>query len=329
MKCAFFAWLCLALQAQSPFRIDFPEKKELSQEDYLFVQQELRKINLRPLLHELYPEGKDYAEFNDFLGRSTRGARQILIDPEKKRYPVKGLQKIGNGSTKNCVVCAVPFSGGYPEYIPSIAQGLAKQGFNGHFLYYIGGFPNPTGKEIQYAAVPYSFKIFAMVEAFQLGFQNVLWIDSSAYPVRDINPLFDEIESTGALLCNTPLSDSHWKYILPSTRRELKALTQVDVLDPGTQYIVMVLFGLNAKSAKTEQLIQQYYQLVERGTPFLSCFPEEWVLTALLGQPPFASWRRLRKLGRVKLAPIDADHSIEQMEKAAGEGAYFYHRRGR
>ncbi len=137
--------------------------------------------------------------FGDFLGRCTRSIYQTLIDPEKEFFPKQELVKINNSGDR-CVVCCVPFGGKYPGYLQTIAEGLIETGLNGYFLYYLGGWPNPTGKEIRYVAVPYSFKIFAMVEAKRLGFNHVLWVDLACYPLKNIEPLFDIIAKNGALL---------------------------------------------------------------------------------------------------------------------------------
>jgi len=74
----------------------------------------------------------------------------------------------------NCIVCCVPFNRIYPELVLSQVAALKETGFNGYYLYQIGGFPNPTGKEIRHVGVPHSFKIFMTLEAQRLGFSALL-----------------------------------------------------------------------------------------------------------------------------------------------------------
>ena len=100
-----------------------------------------------------------------FYFRCSRGAKQTLIGEN----PVKSLQKIGGGGDR-CIVCHVSQDKDSFELLRSIPIHLEKTGFNGYFYSSIGGFPNPSGIELQYAGVPYAFKIFTMMEANILGF---------------------------------------------------------------------------------------------------------------------------------------------------------------
>ncbi len=314
--------LSLHSHASSPFSIPFKSTDPLTKEDYIKVQNQLREIDIRPLLETLHPQNSNYALFEDFLGRCSRGIRQMLINVDKKLLPVHRLIKIGKGS-EMCIVSCVPYQAHYPELVKTIPEALEASGFNGYFLYQIGGFPNPTGIEIQYAGVPYSFKIFMMLEAGKLGFDKVLWIDSAAIPLNNPTPLFDWIEKNGALICQMKANPSLKKYILPSTREELKQLTGTDVIE--APYVCTILFGLNIRSKESAKLIESYYEYVALGTPFLSCFPEEFVLTAILNQSDYKGWKphpftKLLKGAEKNTASLDGD------EEAKKTGYFFYHR---
>ncbi|MGE5196130.1 MAG: hypothetical protein ACM3JI_02240, partial [Anaerolineae bacterium] len=56
-------------------------------------------------------------------------------------------------------------------------------------------------------------------------------------------------------------------------------------------YLNTMVFGLKMNTARAQKLVKDFYQLVEVGTPFLSCFPEEFVLSAILGKPDYAPWK--------------------------------------
>jgi hypothetical protein len=51
------------------------------------------------------------------------------------------------------------------------------------------------------------------------------------------------------------------------------------------------VFGLMMDAPLVKKFIEEYYQCCSLGTPFLSCFPEEFVLTAIAGQEPYSSWK--------------------------------------
>lgn len=323
-----FLMSCLSYANESPFLINFPAKSELTYDDYIEVQNQIRQINVHPIVEVLYApiQSSGFTSYDDFFGRCSRGIRQILIDPGQGLYPIKKVVQIGKGGDR-CVVCCGPFNGKYPYYINSLIQGLEDIGFNGSFLYLIGGWPNPTGEEIKYAAVPYSFKIFTMLEAYKLGFNNVLWLDAACFPLREIDSLFETITKTGALLNWFPVPKNSWRLIFPQTRDILEKRTGTDVLK--AHYINTIAFGLKMNTPEARKLIRIYYELVKLGTPFLSCYPEEWVLTAIIGKPEFAHWKHKRIYRLLYGAPAGGTDSPELIEKAKRKKTYFYHRQGR
>ena len=56
-----------------------------------------------------------------------------------------------------CIVSCAPYDGVRSVLLTSIPDALKRSGFNRYFYYRIGGFPNPTGKEIQYVGVSLLF----------------------------------------------------------------------------------------------------------------------------------------------------------------------------
>ncbi len=123
---------------KNPFAIDFPEKENLTPDDYIEIQRQLRKIDIAPLIHSLFPQDKGYLAEGGFLGRSAKGLKQVLIDPKKQLYPVKKLVKIGRGGG-NCIVSCAPYNNVYPSSIKDIPGALRASGFNGYLLYLVGG----------------------------------------------------------------------------------------------------------------------------------------------------------------------------------------------
>jgi hypothetical protein len=265
----------------NPFMIDFPEKKELTNDDYIEIQKKIKAINIIPLLQELYVEDIGLTSFDDFKSRCTKALRQNLIDPEKNCFPQKKLIKIGRGGD-SCIVNCCPYNLKYPELVNEIPQTLSDLGFNGYFYYLVGGCPNPTGKEVKYVGVPYSFKIFMMLEAQQIGFTKVLWLDSAILPLKDPTPIFAKIEQEGCFLLHEIIPGYDQRYILPKTRQLLKDLTGTDVV--GGRHISTQVFGLKMDTEKTKKFVNAYYKMLELGTPFLSCYPEEFVYVSIFQQ---------------------------------------------
>lgn len=297
-----------ALLLGNPFSIKTPEKETLSFQDYLEIQAELRKINIEPLLREIYPEGQGYTSFDDFLGRCSRGIRQSLIDVDRGLLPYTIFEKINQGSSC-CIVTCVPQNEKYIALAKTIPAALKKSSFDGFYLCLVGGWPNPYGKEIQYVGVPYSFKIFMILEAYKLGFDKIIWVDSAMLPLKNPKALFDQLEEGGGVLVGWNPFSSLWRYIFPATRELLFNLTGVDVLN--SFYVCTRVFGLNMRKEETWSFILEYERFAKLGTPFLSCFPEEFVCTAILGTAKYFSWRRYSEFD---IFQVEKDNSIVDLE---------------
>lgn len=278
------------LLTSNPFKIDFPAKENLSHEDLIEVQNKLKKIDLHPVLNEYYPKNppkksllqwsSPLATKEDFYNRISKALNQTFINPSQNQFPSEHLIKINKGGDR-CIVCYVSFNGKYSSLIKSLPKQLEKVGFNGYLFYKIGGFPNPTGKEIQYCGVPYCFKIFTLLEAQKKGFQKVLWIDAAFLPLKDPSPLFDWIEEKGCFLkMHNPFS----KFILPKTRSFIEKTSGVDVLK--SEYVSAQIIGFDLSHPLSQEFVSQYYKMVELGFPFLSCFPEEYVFSSIVGKEP-------------------------------------------
>lgn len=312
--------LCSFLSAEAssnPFHIDFPVKKELTHEDYIEVQRLLRQIDLTPVMQENYVNDPYYTTYEDLEQRISRGIRQVLIDPVKGFFPITRLAKIGKGSDM-CFVCCVPFSAKYVPLLLSIPRTLDELGFNGYFYYRIGGYPNPTGEEIQYAGVPYAFKIFLMREAKNLGFNKVMWLDASMLPLRDPTPLFHHLEKHGSFILQFDNPHYNSIYIFPRTREELKQISSIDVVTK--RHLTTQVFGLDMNAPHVEKFIESYYKYVALGTPFISCFPEENVFSAIMEQSP-ENWPGIEHFSILRYQSTTDPWELDWCKK---NGTFFY-----
>lgn len=323
----FFVFLGVSssIWAKNPFLIGIGDKTKISNKDYTQIQVKLRALNIENPLRKRYPNpSKGHLPYSHFYRRCTIGKNLVLIDPNRDLFPTRVLKKIGEGGEDNCIVCFASLNGRYPNYLNTLERGLREQGYKGYFLCYQGAWPNPTGKEIKFIGIPYSFKVFAMVEAHSLGFRNVLWLDSACYPVRDINPLFEIISKQGGLLYAKPLPKDHWKGLLPKTRTELLKLTGTDVLGKNIYYIFAGVFGMRMDTPDAQDFIKGYYQMVELGTPFLSCWPEEWVMTALIGRLTSHKIQEKTVKKLISTSPLGKGDSPQEYENVKRQGFYFY-----
>jgi hypothetical protein len=276
---------------KNPFIIAIEDKEEYTYEEYIDIQKQLEAINLYDYIDSLYPPSGLRTTLNEFKRRITKGINAKIIDIEANTIPTKILHKIGNEDSQNCFVCCTPLHNDRHEYSKQILQSLEEVGFNGYLLLLNGGFPNPTGKEMKYAGVPYSFKIFMLLEAKKIGFNKVIWIDACCYATNDPTKLFDILEEDAFIFrpfrANLFAPDTAINIILPNTLELLSGLFNRDIKNDTN--INSIVFGLNFSSKKVDNFISKYYEMVELGLPFFSSFPEENVFAAILNDGEYSS----------------------------------------
>lgn len=85
----------------------------------------------------------------------------------------------------------------YPRGQSRLLESLLNQKFQGDFISWTDRYPpgSPSHEDL-----PYGFKSYAFQHAVKAGYRTILWLDCSCWAVRPLEPLFDEIESSGHLL---------------------------------------------------------------------------------------------------------------------------------
>lgn len=196
------------------------------------------------------PTMEDYQKVQDYLANGERERLNLLTisnNPNEIYYrydlrmrnfrilPTNPSQSISDtlyvyntdeNDLERCIICYISFNGRYEEGIKRIDKCLKQIGYKGHFIAKIGGWPNLKGGDLVLAEVPYAFKACFFEEAKNLGYKNVLWLDSSVIPLKNLDSIFERIEKTG-----------YFGYI--ACHR---------VVDYSTDY-VLGIFGLDKQSA--------------------------------------------------------------------------------
>lgn len=278
---------------ENPFLLDIEDKKEYTNEELNEIQNMLREKDIDYIIEDGFRDNFKWGIVH-VRNRCTRGLNQTLIDLSNNLLPQKKLFKVGNGGDgKNCIVCSTPLSNDRYEFSQSILKSLEEVGFNGHFYLLNGGFPTPLGIEMKYVGVPYSFKIFTMVEAYNLGFDKIIWIDAACYAVNNPQRLFDILDKNDSLFKwflpnifeTNPNVESYDLTVFPKTLDLLNRLTNRNVRRDFN--VNSIVFGLNLTSEKNRGFISEYYGMVKLGLPFLSTFPEEVVFSTIFNNPDY------------------------------------------
>jgi hypothetical protein len=314
---------------ENPFIIDIPDKDEYTLEEYKLIQQQLKNKNLDSIIESLYTDKNRFIDLSEFKRRINRGIKQNIIDIDNNLLPTKNLYKIGNGGNgRNCIVTTTSFTQNERDnendntrYYASqkIVQSLEESGFNGYFYLINGGFPNPTGTEMKYVGVPYSFKIFTMLEAQKKGFDKVIWIDSVCTAVNNPQKLFDTLYEQDTLISIIDKDNNFDVMSFEKTIQLLNELTK-EKIHFGSYYIETVVFGLNLESKIIQKFIEDYYEMVKIGWTFFSVFPEEVVLCALFNKPEYKIL--LRKHETQNKLKVSEDRM--NINDSKNHGFYFY-----
>jgi hypothetical protein len=240
---------------------------------------------------------------------------------------------LGNGGDGTCcIVSCAPFSHDYQGISEDVhvsenrrnawkitLSSLIQAGYNGHVYYRIGGFPNPNGFEVKFTGVPYSFKLFLIEEARQMGFEKVLWLDSGCYCLQNPQILFDKLDQQ-ELLANIAYKSFYDTIVFQPTLSLLNEYNENDIHT--ARYIITSVLGFNVKSELIRNVIKEYYNMVEWGLPFLSIFPEEIVLTSIFNKDVYRHVVEtidihLNRMLRISFQDIS-------LEAAKQQGYFFY-----
>lgn len=244
-----------------------------------FIREKVKRLVDAPL--EARPFENDFLN-TEFYGWITyrMNRREFVGYGDDAPPPIREVVYFNNDpENKNkCVICYAsyycPETGGdrnYMQGITAIIRALKKHGFDGHFIYYIGGWPNLKKDRLKYADVPYAFKPFFFEEMKELGYENVLWIDACTVPVKNLDPIFAFIKQHG--LCyfrygrDIPWDEFNRAYhlLMPS-------------IDFNMSYhsIISQVVGINLNDDRGSRLLAEWIKAAEGKVPFLQS-----------DQPPF------------------------------------------
>lgn len=116
---------------------------------------------------------------------------------------------------KNCIISFATKKGRYVKALARLSESLRNNSEGIDFISWIG--EAALGAPL-HSENPYAFKIAAFNVARAAGYKNVLWVDSSCFAIKNVQPCFDEIEINGFLfqdaghLCGNWASDSVLNY---------------------------------------------------------------------------------------------------------------------
>jgi hypothetical protein len=125
-----------------------------------------------------------------------------------------------------------------------------------------------------------------MLEAQKKGFDKVIWVDAVCEAVNSPQPLFEILYEHDAIVSSINEDNNFEVMAFEKTVQLLIEITGT-VINFDTYYVSTTVFGFNLDSPIIQKFIQEYYEMVELGWPFLSAFPEEVVFSALFNKKEY------------------------------------------
>lgn len=138
-------------------------------------------------------------------------------------------------------------------------MGEAKKHFDGDFIYLKNELPQgcPTHDDVPYAFKPYLFKM-----AYDQGYRQIIWMDSTIVMMRDPQPIFDHMKNKGVVAFH------NLGHNLPEWISDVAAKnTGINVWDEPYQIMACVVgFDLNHPEGK--QIFDEWMDLANDGESF-------------------------------------------------------------
>jgi len=235
--------------------------------DYMVIQN-----HLRARLEKLVANPDSEKCFEEQLEGWIRYriGRVQLIDIKNNHVPEFKIIYINNNPLKKdkCVICYGSYNNAGRDYIQGInciIKALRASNFDGHFIYRIGGWPSLANGRLKYADVPYAFKPFFFEEVRDLGYKQILWLDSASVPVKNLDPIFRSIKEHGCCFFGewaiAPQKIEWLNYVI----RALRIPRKSQYLD-----IVSQVVGFDLENKKASLLLDRWIQAAIQKVPFLA-----------------------------------------------------------
>jgi hypothetical protein len=100
---------------------------------------------------------------------------------------------------RRCVISLGVGKRAFSEGLLRLEESLRRVGFQGDYIYWSDNLPDGCPEHFE---TPFGFKTYCFYEAKRLGYQEVLWMDSTCVAIRPLNSVFSQIEKNGYIIFN-------------------------------------------------------------------------------------------------------------------------------
>jgi hypothetical protein len=118
----------------------------------------------------------------------------------------------------------------------------------------------PPGSQ-DHETCPYGFKVYAFLAAMRAGYQQILWLDTSVFATKPIDPIFEKIESEGHFMIIGGDKLGNWS---SDHALNLFGVTRGAAMD--MQLIGGTVLGLDLTNTRTQNFLERWKWHADNGT---------------------------------------------------------------
>jgi len=157
----------------------------------------------------------------------------------------------------------------HPRGSSRLNHSLQANQYDGDVMLWTDGFPpdSPTHKQANYA-----FKAFAFKWAKEKGYDIAIWMDSSIYLKKSLQPIIDLIAKDGHFIIRNGWTASDW---LCDNQIECLGITREQAKE--APLIIAGAMGFNLNDKKI-------WAMLEKWIEYTKCFSGEWTNTGICSQ---------------------------------------------
>jgi hypothetical protein len=188
--------------------------------------------------------------------------RESHLNPKQRKIftkmLVKALGQHGN-PYKRCVISLGIGKKIYKDCLLRLEESLYRVGFDGDFIYWNDYFPEGCSEHFD---APFGFKPFCFYEARNLGYRQILWIDSPCVAIRSLQPVFESMKENGYILFNNNYSQTMGQWSSDEALATNAISREEALLIPEIPCSVL---GLDVQDPRAQQFLEQWHQIMSDG----------------------------------------------------------------
>jgi len=168
------------------------------------------------------------------------------------------ISKIGVGANpyKRCVISLGIGKKTYKDCLLRLEKSLSRVGFDGDYISWSDQFPEGCPSHFE---APFAFKSFCFYIAKNLGYHQILWIDSPCITIRSLNSVFESLQNHGYIFFNNNYGQAMGEWSSDEALSKNKISREEALMIPEIPCSVL---GLDMTNRHAQQFLEQWHQIM-------------------------------------------------------------------